>query len=111
MRFSRILILVLVLVSPSAFIACSGGEASNGAQPAAGGRGTQPAPAVPVAVGSVVQKSMPIEIRVIGSAEAYSTVAVHAQITGQLTSVTFKEGDDVREGQILFTLDRRPLDA
>jgi multidrug efflux system membrane fusion protein len=48
---------------------------------------------------------------VIGTAEAYSTVAVHAQVTGQLESVNFKEGDDVRKGQVLFTLDRRPLEA
>ena len=41
----------------------------------------------------------------------YSTVAVHAQITGELTSVNFKEGDDVKKGQVLFTLDRRPLEA
>jgi membrane fusion protein, multidrug efflux system len=54
---------------------------------------------------------MPIEIRVIGTAEAYSTVAVHAQITGQLTAVRFKEGDDVTKGQALFELDRRPLET
>ena len=54
---------------------------------------------------------MPLEIAVIGSGEAYSIVAVHAQITGELTSVNFKEGDDVSEGQVLFTLDRRPLEA
>lgn len=54
---------------------------------------------------------MPIEIRVIGTAEAYSTVAVHAQLTGQLTDVKFKEGDDVQEGQPLFNLDRRPLET
>ena len=38
-------------------------------------------------------------------------MAVHAQITGELTSVHFNEGEDVREGQVLFTLDRRPLEA
>ena len=42
---------------------------------------------------------------------AYPTVAVRAQITGELTSVNFKEGDDVEKGQVLFTLDRRPLEA
>jgi multidrug efflux system membrane fusion protein len=62
-------------------------------------------------VATVVQKPMPLEIRVIGTVEAYSTVAVHAQITGELTSVKFTEGDDVKKGQVLFTLDRRPLDA
>ena len=54
---------------------------------------------------------MPIEIRVIGAVEAYSVVSVHSQITGQLTSVNFKEGDDVAKDQVLFTLDRRPLEA
>src|SRR4029077_1431334 len=67
--------------------------------------------AVPVTVATVVQKSMPIEIRVIGSVEGYSVVSVHAQITGQLTAVNFKEGDDVAKDQVLFALDRRPLEA
>ena len=67
--------------------------------------------AVLVTVAPVVQKAMPLEIRVIGTAEAESTVAVHAQITGAITSVNFKEGDDVAEGQVLFTLDRRPFEA
>jgi multidrug efflux system membrane fusion protein len=54
---------------------------------------------------------MPLELRVIGTVEPSSNVAVRAQLTGELTSVNFKEGDDVREGQVLFELDRRPLDA
>jgi multidrug efflux system membrane fusion protein len=87
----------------------AGGEAQS--QEPQRGRGAGQPPAVPVTATTVVQKPMPIEIRVIGTAEPYSTVAVHAQITGQLTSVSFKEGDDVRKGQALFTLDRRPLEA
>ena len=67
--------------------------------------------AVLVTIAPVVQKAMPLEIQVIGTAEAESTVAVHAQITGAITSVNFTEGDDVTEGQVLFTLDRRPLEA
>jgi membrane fusion protein, multidrug efflux system len=67
--------------------------------------------AMPVEAGAVVQKAMAMTIEVIGTAEAYSTVAVHAQITGELTSVNFKDGDDVGNGQVLFTLDRRPLEA
>jgi multidrug efflux system membrane fusion protein len=67
--------------------------------------------AVLVTVAPVVRKAMPLEIQVIGTAEAESTVAVHAQITGAITSVNFTEGDDVTEDQVLFTLDRRPLEA
>jgi multidrug efflux system membrane fusion protein len=110
MRVSYLLFGLTLTVLP-ATLACWGGEASNRAPASAGGgRGGGQGP-VPVAVGSVVQKPMPIEIRVIGSAEPFSTVAVHAQITGQLMSVTFKEGDDVQQGQVLFALDKRPFEA
>jgi multidrug efflux system membrane fusion protein len=54
---------------------------------------------------------MPLELSAIGAVEPSSSVAVRAQITGELTSVNFKEGDDVAQGQVLFTLDRRPLEA
>jgi multidrug efflux system membrane fusion protein len=54
---------------------------------------------------------MPLELSAIGAVEPSSSVAVRAQITGELTSVNFKEGDDVEQGQVLFTLDRRPLEA
>jgi len=89
---------------------CSFGEASPQQQQGNGGGG-QRQPAVPVTVAPVEKKSMPLQISVIGAAEAYSTVAVHAQITGELMSVNFNEGDDVKMGQVLFALDRRPLEA
>ena len=98
---------IAALMSTSA---CSGGG-EGFAQEQTRGRGAGQQPAVPVTVATVVQKPTPIDIRVIGTAEPYTTVAVHAQITGQLTSVTFKEGDDVKKGQPLFTLDRRPLEG
>jgi multidrug efflux system membrane fusion protein len=78
--------------------------ASGGGRGGAGG-------AVPVTVANVVRKPMPLDLRVIGSVQASTNVAVRAQVTGELTSVNFKEGDDVREGQVIFTLDRRPLEA
>src|SRR5205807_6314469 len=90
--------------------ACSTGGEAVSPQQQGGGRGGQQA-AVPVTVTQVEQKPMPIAINVIGTVEAYSNVAVHAQITGELTSVNFKEGDDVKKGQVLFTLDRRPLEG
>ena len=91
-------------------VACTAGGAAPPGAAGGGGRGRGDA-TVPVTVATVVQKSMPIEIRVIGSVEAYSVVSVHAQITGQLTGVNFKEGDDVKKDQLLFALDRRPLEA
>jgi multidrug efflux system membrane fusion protein len=99
----------LALASSLMAVACSGGEAVQ-ATPGSG-RGGGPNTAVPVATATVADKAIPLEIDVIGTVEAYSTVSVRAQLTGELTSVTFKEGDDVRKGQVLFTLDRRPLEA
>jgi len=103
----RILTLLLALAAS----ACAGGGDARSAPGVGGGRGRGGDPVVPVTVASVIQKQMPIDIRVIGTVEAYSVVSVHAQITGQLTAVNFKEGEDVKKGQVLFTLDRRPLDA
>ena len=98
------------LVATATLPGCSFGEASPQQQQSNGGGG-QRQPAVPVTVAPVVKKPMPLQISVIGAAEAFSTVAVHAQITGELMSVNFNEGDDVKMGQILFTLDHRPLEA
>ena len=91
-------------------LACSASGDAPAQAAGGGGRGGG-APAVPVATAVVEQKSMPLAISVIGTAEAFSNVAVRAQLTGALTSVNFKEGDDVKEGQALFTLDRRPLEG
>jgi multidrug efflux system membrane fusion protein len=66
---------------------------------------------VPVSAEAVQQKTMPIAVDLIGTVETMASVAVHAQLTGELTSVNFREGDEVTKGQELFTLDRRPLDA
>jgi membrane fusion protein, multidrug efflux system len=92
--------------------ACSGGEAvqQTPAPNVGGGRGGQGG-AVPVTIGRVEQKSVPIEIQGIGTVIAASTVAVRAQITGEMTSVNFKEGEEVTQGQVLVTLDKRPLEA
>src|SRR5262245_46710219 len=100
-----------LLLCVSAGCAGEDGAASAATGNGRGGRGGAGGPGVPVAVGTVVQKAMPIEISVIGAAEAFSSVAIRAQTTGQLTSVNFTEGEDVMAGQVLFTLDRRPLEA
>ncbi len=66
---------------------------------------------VPVSVARVARKAVPVEVRAIGNAEAISTISVKSQVGGELTRVHFAEGDFVRKGQILFTIDQRPLQA
>lgn len=68
-------------------------------------------PPVPVVIGKVVQKSMPVEVRAVGNVEAYSNVSLKAQVTGIVKSVHFHEGQDVRKGQLLFEIDRRPFEV
>jgi membrane fusion protein, multidrug efflux system len=67
--------------------------------------------AVPILAATVEQKDVPLQVKAIGAVEAYSNVSVKTQITGELTGVHFKEGQDVRNGQLLFTLDKRPFEA
>ena len=66
---------------------------------------------VTVTASAVIQKTVPVQIRAIGNVEAYSTVSVKSQIGGILTRVHFKEGQDVKKGDILFTIDPRPYEA
>ena len=74
------------------------------------GRGGETGP-VPVVVAMVGEKTVPINIDVIGNVEAYSTITVKAQISGQLTKVSFQEGDYVKTDDLLFTIDSRPYEA
>ncbi|MGI8744986.1 MAG: efflux RND transporter periplasmic adaptor subunit [Bryobacteraceae bacterium] len=66
-----------------------------------------PKPAIPVTVAKVVQRTIPVQIRTIGNVEAYSTISVKAQVSGELTHVYFTEGDYVKKGQELFKIDPR----
>jgi len=96
----RLALLAVTAAGLSFLSACVGTKAASG-----------PPPPVPVLAATVEQKDVPIQVHAIGAVEAYSTVSVKTQITGELTGVFFKEGDDVQKGQLIFTLDKRPLEA
>jgi len=72
---------------------------------------TAPNFAVPVNVAKAIQKTVPVEVTLIGAGEAYSTVSVKAQVNAVLEQVHFKQGDFVKKGDLLFTLDARPFQA
>ena len=81
---------------------------------AAACRGQGPPPAaeaVPVRVGKVVQKAVPVQIRNVGTIQPYVAVAVRAQVSGEITQVHFREGQDLTKGEVLFTIDPRPYEA
>jgi len=113
----RYLILSLCLAIGVAVGACSSSAASSnaGGGRAGGGRGGRgrggDSGAAPVVTAKVTEKDVPVDIAAIGNVEAYATISIRSQIAGQLTDVGFREGDFVKQGQQLFTLDRRPFEA
>jgi multidrug efflux system membrane fusion protein len=77
----------------------------------AGKRPAPPPEAVPVRVGQVVQKAVPLQIRNVGTIQPYVAVSVMAQVSGEITHVHFREGQDLRKGELLFSIDSRPYEA
>lgn len=65
-------------------------------------------PPASVLAAKAVQKDMPVVLQAIGTIEASRSVSVTSRVGGQLLAVHFKEGQDVREGQPLFTIDPAP---
>ena len=101
MRHRLGLILTVALVAPMA--ACSEGKVESKTPPRRA--------AIPVAVAAVEQKAVPLLVQAIGSVEAYSVVSVRAQVGGELMRVHIKEGQDVKKGDLLFTIDPRIYEA
>src|SRR5262245_42462962 len=87
------------------------GCASNGSTAPTTKGGKKGGGDVPVSVVKVGRRDVPINIQVIGNVEAYSAIAVKAQVGGVLTKVSFQEGDFVKAGDLLFSIDPRPLRA
>lgn len=112
---SKIHVILLIVLSLSVS-ACGGGSGRNPAGSGGeggggrGGRGGGGGP-VPVTTTHAQSKSVPVTIPAVGTAEAISTVQIRAQVTGQLSQVHFAEGQEVRKGDLLFTIDSRPFEA
>ena len=68
-------------------------------------------PPVPILAAAATTRTVPVQLEAIGNVEAYSTISVKAQVTGQLVKAFFQEGDFVKKGSPLFNIDSRPLEA
>lgn len=68
-------------------------------------------PPAPVVVSTVEQRDVPLQIIAIGNVEAYQTVQIRSMVSGEIETIHFKEGDNIRKGQLLYTLDKRPFQA
>jgi membrane fusion protein, multidrug efflux system len=66
-------------------------------------------PTVPVTVSDVTPRDVPVQVKAIGNVQAYATVSVLSLVGGELFKIHFSEGQDVKAGDLLFTIDPRPF--
>jgi multidrug efflux system membrane fusion protein len=71
--------------------------------------GPRTKPAVPVTVTQAMEKEVPVQLKAIGTVEAFATVALKSQISGQIARVHFEEGSEVEKGDLLISIDPEPF--
>ncbi len=103
LRPARVLVVALAC---AALAACTNGETSQGNRNRSG-----TAAVIPVVIGDVVSKTVPVQIRVVGNVQAYASVTLKSQLDAEVAHVQVKEGQNVRKGDVLFLLDSRPWEA
>jgi multidrug efflux system membrane fusion protein len=101
-----ILVGLTAVLAAGGLIAYVSGESRVREKPAAKGSA-----AIPVAVAAAVQQTVPVRLQAIGNVEAYTSVAVKSRVDGQILEVQFREGQEVKKGEILFRIDARPFEA
>ena len=105
MKASRYALILLILALMFLLAGCANKQTAQAASPGSG------RPPAPVVVSTVEQRDVPVQITAIGNVEAYQTVQIRSQVNGQIEKIYFKEGEDVRKGQLLYSLDKRPFQA
>jgi len=101
-----ILAALAVALAAGALVVYFSGDSRAREKPAAKGPG-----AAPVAVAAALQQSIPVRLQAIGNVEAYASVAVKSRVDGQILEVLFREGQEVKKGEILLKIDARPFEA
>jgi multidrug efflux system membrane fusion protein len=96
---------LFLIIAAVSLLALASGCGGNSAAKSAGG-----SPAVPVQVAIALQQDVPRRVESIGTVQALRSVSVKSQVDGIVAQIHFKEGDDVKEGDLLITLDRRPFE-
>jgi len=97
---SRAALLTLVLAAPLLTPDCSSKSKAGFGQQFAN----------PVSIAQAVTRDIPLQIKAIGSVQAIATVQVKALVGGLLIEAPFKEGQDVKKGDLLFKIDPRPFE-
>ena len=70
-----------------------------------------PPPPPEVYTSAVIQRDVPVYLELVGQTEGYQDVDIRARVEGFLETVNFQEGSFVKRGDLLYTIDRKPLEA
>jgi multidrug efflux system membrane fusion protein len=109
-----LVIAVIVVVACAVLFGFTRSRKTEKSEPG-GARSPRSGPAgpqvIPVTVAPALSRDMPVYINGLGTVEAYYTVTVKPRIDGQVLQVFFKEGQDVRKGQVLVQIDPRPYEV
>lgn len=107
MKIRGIVTIVLAFLIAAALAGCSRQSQSQpqGKDGRAGGQGA----AVPVGVATVKEQDFPVYLTGLGSVQAFNTVSLKSRVDGQIMQVNFREGQDVRKGDLLIVIDERPF--
>jgi membrane fusion protein, multidrug efflux system len=93
-------------------VSCNNSPNPQAASKGGGKKGQQRGPmTVPVAVAKAETRDLPVYLQGLGSVEAFNTVVVKSRLDGQLVEIHFKEGQEVKKGDLLAVIDPRPYEV
>jgi len=109
-RAGVVVTIVVLLIAGAVFLWVERGRSQKQAQNAQTARtGAGAERAIPVGVAAVQPRDVPVYLTGLGSVQAFNTVTVRTRVDGQLVSVNFREGQEVRKGDLLAVIDPRPF--
>lgn len=107
LRNAQSLAAIIVLAAVGAIsIGCS-----SAADPKSKAQAAGPVRAVSVAVAPVQKQDVPVYLSGLGAVTAFNTANIKSRVDGQIMKVNFREGQDVRQGELLIEIDARPFEV
>jgi membrane fusion protein, multidrug efflux system len=104
--FPRLCSIFFALAATAMLLTSCSRKTPGGEKSARGGGGV-----VPVLAAKATTQDVPVEINAVGTVQPYSFVSIRSQLTGKIVKVHFQEGQEVKAGDLLFTIDPRPFEA
>lgn len=101
----------VVLIAVAAGAGYYGWQRHSANQAAAQAAAQKKAPAVGVTIGTVEKADFPVYLTGLGTVQGFNTVTVRTRVDGQIDKIAFKEGQMVKQGDLLVEIDPRPYQA